>query len=153
MVSLRSFLGSGFWVTYSPLGLGSPFPKLDNISKIKIIQKQTKKRFLKSSFHCLGARNVILGSIYCNWGERPKQSMERKWPCLVLWGLHFWGESVDHCILQKAMNDDEKHAHWSLKAKGCFQKYLNGRLHAKERSWKGLQFGVCGNNISWRKHQ
>ena len=25
-------------------------------------------------------------------------------------------------------------SHWSLKAKGCFQKSLNGRLHAKERS-------------------
>ena len=24
--------------------------------------------------------------------------------------------------------------HWSLKAKGCFPKSLNGRLHAKERS-------------------
>ena len=35
-------------------------------------------------------------------------------------------------------------SHWSLKAEGC---PLNGRLHAKERSWRGLQFGVCGDNI------
>ena len=40
-----------------------------------------------------------------------------------------------------------------VKAKGFFQKSLNGRLHAKERSWGGLQFGVCGDNIHWRKHQ
>ena len=26
------------------------------------------------------------------------------------------------------------HQHWSLKAKSCLQKSLNGRLHAKERS-------------------
>ena len=43
--------------------------------------------------------------------------------------------------------------HWSLKAEGCLEKSLNWRLHAKEKSWRGLQFGVCSNNIHWRKHQ
>ena len=38
-------------------------------------------------------------------------------------------------------------------AKGCFQKSLNGRLHAKEWFLRGLQIGVCGDNIHWRKHQ
>ena len=49
--------------------------------------------------------------------------------------------------------DKGKGGHWSLKAKGCFQKSLNGRLHANERSWRGLQFGVNCDNIHWRKHQ
>ena len=43
--------------------------------------------------------------------------------------------------------------HWSLKAEGCLKKSLKGRLHVKDRSWRGLQFGVCGDNIHWRKRQ
>ena len=43
--------------------------------------------------------------------------------------------------------------HWSLEAEVRRQKFPNGGLCAKERSWLGLQFDICGTNFPWRKHQ
>ena len=77
--------------------------------------------------------NGCLGS-FCPW-SRPSATCHHR--------------SV-HCV---PLHNETIPPYYSLKAKGCFQKSLNGRLHAKERSWRGLQFGVCGDNIHWRKHQ
>ena len=43
--------------------------------------------------------------------------------------------------------------HWYLEAEVRRPKSPNGRLCAKDRSWLGLQFDICGTNFPWRKHQ
>ena len=40
--------------------------------------------------------------------------------------------------------------HWSAEAEVRNEEYPNGGLCLKERSWRGLQFDVCVNNIPWR---
>ena len=50
---------------------------------------------------------------------------------------HCRGSYVFIWVSNHLTNNDEIPVwaqHWSLKAKGCFQKSLKGRLHAKERS-------------------
>ena len=65
------------------------------------------------------------------------------------WKYYILRDSGALIIIQFALCS----GHWSLKPEGCLEKSLNGRLHAKERSWRGLQFAVSGDNIHWRKHQ
>ena len=60
-----------------------------------------------------------------------------------------------HCSSQGC---DQRHrkrckywgTHWSAEAEVRNEKSPNGRLCSKERSWRGLQFDVCVNNITWR---
>ena len=64
-----------------------------------------------------------------------------------------WGDGVAPSLLYSEVTNPYSTRHWSLKVKCCLAKSLNGRLHAKERFWQGLQFCVCGDNICWRTHQ